>query len=267
MLFPAVLLAGALLACGGKEGDDTAAVTDTRQSLAQALGDQLPAGWSIACITWLWEWDEDSTFVAFDPATAELITLSSRQMGDEDWDVHGMTWDGHAAITSGSDRSVARIDLLAGTLERPDTDIGNVVAWADRLLVERGGSWAAFATWEDALADSGGEAVPELFDERFTMDGDTDYAYTMKPQGDEVKVWHVPSGGFGDMILDGFDGYVWGLSIVGDTLYLLNDGRQETGTDYNAQLYAFDKSNGTRLAKVDLGVIGHAPRGLHCEAL
>ncbi len=263
-------LALLLTSCGDKAGGDTGGTaTPTRQGLVDSLGDSVPATWSTVCLTWLWEWDTDSSFVAFDPGTADMVTLSTRQMGEEDWDVHGMAWDGSAVLTSGEDTdeggSVARIDVLTGTLERPDTDLVNLVTWGDRLLAGReNGSWAAFASFDDALADSGGESVPDLYDERFAITGDL--AYTTKPSGDKFKVWHVPTGTFGELFMDGFDGNIWGLSIVGDRIYLLNDGRQETGKDHDAWVFSFSIDTGAQLSAVDLGVQGFTARGLVCGA-
>lgn len=260
----ALLALGLLLACGDKDPVDTGDA-DPGQSLGEALAGSIPASWATVCVTWVWEWDDDSTFVALEPTTGEQVVLSTRLMGDEDWDVHGLAWDGHALVSSGEEQSVARIDPLTGVVERPDTDLVNVLTWGDRLLVERDGAWAAHPDWDAALAGTDAETVEPLFDERFALRGD--YAWTSQPDGDKMKVWHVPTGVFGELYLDGFDGTIWGLSIVDSALYLLNDGRQETGKDYNAQLFRFDADTGQQQGKLDLGVIGFAPRGLVCEAL
>lgn len=253
-----------LLACGDG-ADDTAGGGGgaARATMLEALGEAIPASWSTACVTWQWELGAQSAFLALDPATGAIQPLSTRAMGDEDWDVTGLTWDGQQLLSSGTD-SVARIDPLTGEVERLDTDLRNVVAWGERLLVERGEAWAAYDDLDAAVAGTGGEPVPEVFGERFTLR--EDYAWTTQPVADRAKVWHVPSGGFGDLYLDGFDGYVWGVSLVGDTLYLLNDGRREDVQDYDGRLYAFHADTGEKLVELDLAQPGFGLRGLYCEA-
>ena len=213
-----------LCACGDKDADSGAPPVEPPPTLAQALGDRIPSGWSAVCVTWIWEWDEDSEFIAFDPSTGDRVTLFGRKMADEDWDVHGLSWDGTGLLLSGDELSAGRVDLDSGAIDRPMTDLHNLVAWGDRVLAEHTDqSWVAYASYEDAVAHTGGEAVPEVFDERLVVDGD--YAYTAQPMTDALKLWHLPTGTFGDLPLQDFEGYVFGMALLGDRLLLLNDGR------------------------------------------
>lgn len=66
--------------------------------------------------------------------------------------------------------------------------------------------------------------------------------------------------------LEGVDAPIWGMSVVDDVLYVLDDGRDED-TRGPPELLAFTLAEGTPLGSVPLDLApGEVARGLHCTA-
>lgn len=121
-----------------------------------------------------------------------------------------------------------------------------------------------FATAADVVAGVPPNATLPGFSgfTRFTTDGPTLYGAWHSPR--EVLVYDVPSGSqTGTILLEDWNAWVWGMSVVGGRLYLIDDGRGLPG-QLDPRIGVFDLA-GNSLGNV---LLTHHPfaRGLVCLA-
>lgn len=68
-----------------------------------------------------------------------------------------------------------------------------------------------------------------------------------------------------ELPLEGFDSWIWGMSVVDGVLYLIDDGRSDEDIE-EVRLFSFDVETGAQLGFVSLTERTTDWRGLHCES-
>lgn len=144
----------------------------------------------------------------------------------------------------------------------------SVSTHAGDLVAFCGGGVCTYPDFAALDANSPASVVPcDYYATRHGVHGDT--LYTAWHSTTEIDVFDVFSGAYLDTLeLEDYDTWVWGISRVGDVLYVIDDGRGAY-SDQGVRIASFDAFTGTHLGSmfVDLDPLlyGQRPSGLWCE--
>lgn len=186
---------------------------------------------------------------------------------DADWSfqVDGLALLGdHVAVCA---PTLTRVDLATGDIEQTDIYCDAVADYDGAIVLFHGcdeADWEAcdydqtwrdpirsYPTWEDALADTNGATIPSVPYATRLGRGD-DVFLSAWHATDEVERWDAATGTLVETTaLQGFDTWVWGLSAVGDRLFVVNDGR-DPGWSWNTRIAEFD-ADGDAVQDLRLG--------------
>ena len=182
--------------------------------------------------------------VAIGMDSGTVTTVLKRPAGLEGRNqVNGLARIDSQLFLCGGKQGLQRIDLLTGEVEaslakcESVTDIGGGLMMMGRPGV---GTLTWFASWDAVLADDGVAVNADHWGSRVGRQG-----------GDIITAWHSTHNlerfdaetgvSLGDIRLQGYDTWVWGVSGAGERLFVLNDGR-DPGGDWNPRIAEFSPS-------------------------
>lgn len=221
--------------------------------------------------------------VADDADTPEITAMAADQGGAgtpvrdlpgfELWGVDSLGQEGTTLYTcdNGSER-VLGIDLASGLITNTDQECGAVSTWRGEdaraggivVLPSRERDIWYYPSFADLAAGAGGEVLDASYlGTRMTIADDV--AFTTWHAGSTVRL--APVEGEDDLdglVLEDFDTWIWGLSVVDGTLYVLDDGRSDDHPGVT-RIVAFDVETGDQLGFVALDG-GYTFQGLDCRA-
>ncbi len=256
----------------GEGGDSGATVEeDVVESACASLGDET----QVCCL--LLRQGSSDAVAAVDPAVGGAGVAVVELAFGEDFPrrFSGLGREGNTAYACSGSDPVYIFDLVSGDLGplsgdtcmaitpwRGDAsyDDGIVLKGTDSVLVY----YAGIESLLDGIPDDYlGEA--RSYDQRMAMEGDVLYSSGHAP--DELERTQLPEmTDLGSIPLEDFDTWVWGMSVVNGVLYLIDDGRGESGTVWaSTRLLSFDTETGARLGHVYLDD-AYEWNGLTCEA-
>ena len=169
----------------------------------------------------------------------------------------------------------ARCHLLVRLVDSTRVDLVDVGTGIVRTVVEGVALDATglrgLARLEDAAAAVSGTATESatlVLPGAHTAASDRGDILTAFHSSAAIRRWSVADGSYiSSMYLEGVDVPIWGMSVVGDVLYVLDDGRKEDGTRAAPDVLAFDIRDGALLTAIPLpDRAEESPRGLVCAA-
>ena len=186
-----------------------------------------------------------------------------------------IAWQDDYVFTCGGYSGVyglLRFSLLDGSWDVAPIHCSGVASWKHGLLVMvdpsegLGDQLIYYESFEDAKQEGLEQVKPgkglhlfiDLFASRFTVRGDT--LYGAWHSTDSVYVYGLPDGTQEGVIhLEGYDTWVWGVSVTDDGLLVLSDGSSED------RVVVFDVESGKQLWEItDLPLPGPHLTGLVC---
>jgi len=227
------------------------------------------AGESAVCLALHGEGKRDIVAIGMDSGDiAPVMELPDEMLHGKAASINSLARVDQHLYWCGDEQLLHRVNLLTGAVDASThdyerycqsvTDVGGGIM----VLSDPGVAplyW--YANWEDFLAD---HYTPVLANHRGSRIG--------RRAGEIVTAWHstdylerfdAASGtSVGDALLEGYDTWVWGLSGVGDRVFVMDDGRNGDGSD-QTRIVTFDPS-GTELSTLPLGE-GVNPNGLTCS--
>ncbi len=167
----------------------------------------------------------------------------------------------HACGYDGNGFSWFELDMVAGTSAYgPSCDSDSIGATSSQLVVLRSMSqFELYDSYADLLAGNAAAVYqPDIHASRVTAT-DTHF-YAAWHSTEEIDVYDAATGAYSHTIpLQDWDTWVWGMSVVGDSLYVMNH-------EHFAQ---YDVHTGALLADTVFGDINgdymHPPSGLWCN--
>lgn len=185
------------------------------------------------------------------------------------FETNGVTWNGHSFVLSyhnGSGDRWLEIDPTRGEVE----DLGaarapSAIAWsgADYIVQTDGESTEKrYADLPSILSDTPSGTIDLSGVERFTV-ADDRVIYGMWHSADQAMILDASDGSLlQELPLEGYDTWVWGISVTERWLFAIDDGRQ---LPYK-RIGWFNRETGERVAdvKVPEGRQGRGYSGLYC---
>lgn len=185
--------------------------------------------------------------------------------GDAFYEIDGLALLGEYVAVCGP--TLSRIDLATGDIEETGITCDAVADYDGGILLfhacdegyyadcDYNGTWRDpirwYPTWDDAVADTNGTTTPAVPYATRLGRGDAELLSAWHAT-DEVERWDPVTGTLiGTTHLQFFDTWVWGLSAVGERLFVVNDGR-DPGVSWNTRIAEFD-ADGNAVQDLRLG--------------
>lgn len=175
----------------------------------------------------------------------------------------GLSNDRFVAMAyNGNNNATFVVDLNSGLTRFGNANMGNVTAINDRIISNATGT---LGLYRNPLELDNQNPVrlgaSTSSNNRIALDGLE--LFTAWHSTDTVDVVHALTGAaIRTISLEGYDTWVHGMSVAGDMLHVIDDGRQLA----SQRIARFDPQNGTLINEVMIprGMASRAPSGLWC---
>lgn len=212
--------------------------------------------------------------VANDPQNSQLLELSVRDgvqtrvvdsLAVDLSAVHGLAYDG-ATVGVGIDGSLSTIDVTTGAVNEEPVSCGTIGGGGGEVILAAGDDAIAstYSSLSSALDVNIGARTTPAIGGPGSVAVDDGVTVSAAPTGSVIQVWD----GGGARVFEATGvGAIWGLSLVGGTVYVLDDGTgDDEGTRVAPAVRTFDVSTGALLATYPLTLEpGERARGLACR--
>jgi hypothetical protein len=239
---------------------DTAS-TDTASTDTADPG--FPATW---CHTLVPLSSGDLQLIVVDMATGTWVEQARWSGFDPSFHTGGLATDGSTWIFAGYDGNGFRwyaVDAATGAVTAAaDETYALSVGWSGTEWVAvnlRERELRSFNTFADLSADTPTTAVPAGWFTRLGVDGAD--VYGAWHSTNVIDVHDLLTGGqIRTISLEDWDTWVWGVSVAGGKLHLIDDGREYP----DPRIASFDPVSGALLERVLLSTLSGRPSGLWC---
>lgn len=144
------------------------------------------------------------------------------------------------------------LDTTTGQATRLPFECGRIAAIGTQLAIDHYliGQYSYYDSAQDVVAGTPSAVVDEPWDyvAHIGVDGNT--LYTGWFAADRLRVVDVATDDESELILEGYDTSIWGIGVLGSTVRVLDDGRQD---DHSIRVRDFDQGTGEQVGSLIIG--------------